>query len=465
MVSFVRETRPLLTGMFDRQSPDSLGAVVSAFESETVGVMVRTSPRNERTVLFTVAGMIVLSIGLMSFAKLDKVVTGAGRIVTTAGSLFLSPLDKSIIKEIHVKVGDVVRKGQVLATMDPTFASADLVQMQQKADSDRAAVAREQAELANKPYVPAGLGAYETLQEGIWRQRQAELKSSVADFNARITNAEATVGQLQADVENFRKRLDVAQQLEQMNIALGQRGFGSKLRTLTSTDTRVEIERQLADSTNQITAARQTVLSLRAQKSAFVEKWDSDLASQLVADKNDLDKAHDDLQRAQKFKDLGELRAPVDGVVLKIGKISKGSIAASQGDSSTEPLFTLVPVGGPVEAEVDVDSRDVGFLHEGDPVAIKLDAYRYLEYGTAKGVITNISQGSFQLDPETNQPRAPFFQVRVAVTDTHLRNVPRDFHLTPGMTLVADVVIGHRTILSYLVEGVLRTGKESMREP
>jgi hypothetical protein len=47
----------------------------------------------------------------------------------------------------------------------------------------------------------------------------------------------------------------------------------------------------------------------------------------------------------------------------------------------------------------------------------------------------------------------------------HLRNVPADFRLIPGMTLDGDIMVGRRSIMSYLVEGVLRTGSEAMREP
>jgi hypothetical protein len=59
----------------------------------------------------------------------------------------------------------------------------------------------------------------------------------------------------------------------------------------------------------------------------------------------------------------------------------------------------------------------------------------------------------------------PYFKVRVAIKEVKLRNVPADFRLVPGMTLVGDIMVGRRTILSYLVEGALRTGSEAMREP
>jgi HlyD family secretion protein len=79
-------------------------------------------------------------------------------------------------------------------------------------------------------------------------------------------------------------------------------------------------------------------------------------------------------------------------------------------------------------------------------------------------VIKTISEGSFTTD-DNNTPVEPYFKVRVTIKEVHLRNVPPDFRLIPGMTLAGDIMVGRRTILSYLVEGGLRTGSEAMREP
>jgi hemolysin D len=95
---------------------------------------------------------------------------------------------------------------------------------------------------------------------------------------------------------------------------------------------------------------------------------------------------------------------------------------------------------------------------------LKLNAYRYMQHGMAKGVIKTVSEGSFTLD-DNQQPVDPYFKVRVRITEVHMRNVPADFRLIPGMTINGDIMVGKRTILSYLVEGVMRTGAEAMREP
>jgi HlyD family type I secretion membrane fusion protein len=223
--------------------------------------------------------------------------------------------------------------------------------------------------------------------------------------------------------------------------------------------------RLLSSDQGQIVAARQLTLSLRAQRAAFMEKWRSDAATELVQTSNDLDASRNSLKKALLQKDLVNLTAPADAVVLKVGNASTGSVSSGNIDSANDPLFVLVPLNGPVEATINIDASEIGFISPGDPVEIKLDAYRYLYYGTAKGALATISKGSFRTDESTGQPTAPYYQARVRFTDMHLRNVPPNFAVTPGMTLVADIQVGHRSIISYLVESVLRTSHEAMREP
>ncbi len=449
-----------------RQRRDvSVNVLVSAFESETASVFAQTAPASEHLVLYVLVGMMLLALGLISVTKLDRIVNGSGRIVSAEGSLYVQPLDKAIIRTIKVKVGDVVKKGQVLATLDPTFAGADLAQLQEKMQSTKAQVARLDAEHADQPYTPANGDRYELLQQAISQQRESEFRSSLADFDARIHSAEAKGGLLEADVGTYRQRLKVASDIENMNSKLERDGWGSRLKTLTATDTRVEISRLLSESTNEIKENTQSLHALQAQRSVYIEKWHADITAQLVKARDELVKDQEDLKKAQKVNQLVTLEAPGDAIVLKIANASVGSVVGPTGDNGQGALFTLVPLGDKLEAEVKIDAKDIGFIKVGDTVQVKLDAYSYIRHGTAKGVIETISEGSFTEGDNDSQVRSPYFKARIALTDVHLHDVPTSFRLIPGMTLVADVMIGKRTILSYLVDGVLRTGSEAMREP
>jgi HlyD family type I secretion membrane fusion protein len=276
------------------------------------------------------------------------------------------------------------------------------------------------------------------------------------------------MGQAISDAEKYTKRLKLAGDAQNVYEPLLDKGYVSKLQVLTSTDLTTEMSRLLADAQNQIPQYRETSKALKAQRESYIQKWFADTASQLVLDVNDLNLTRDGLDKAQKLQDLTSLEAPEDAIVVKIGKLSPGSIAPGQGTGAvtpgTDPLFTLARLDAPVEAEIDVATTDVGFISVGNPVQLKLDAYSFVLYGMAKGVVKTISEGSFTTDAN-NTPVPPYFKVRVKVTKLQLHDVPKDFRLIPGMTLVGDIMVGRRTIMSYLTETLLRQGSETMREP
>lgn len=445
-----------------------VGDVVGAFESETAAVFLRTAPAHEHVILYVLAAILVGAVVFAAVVKLDRVVTGMGRIIPAGGQLYVSPFDTGIVKKVNVKVGDVVKQGQALATLDPTFTGADLKQLQQKSASDEAAVAREEAELAGAPYAASNRDAAGALQQSIYSKRQAEYRSNLANFDGQIRSTEAQVTQYRKDSEEYANRLKLANEVEKTYQPLLEKGYVSKLQVMQATDSRTEMGRLLSDAQNQMMSLGQTLAALQAQRDAYIQKWHSDTGSQLVTDRNDLDVTRQLLQKAKKLSDLVSLDAPADGIVLKVGKVSTGSVAGAGGQDSVtpnaEPLFTLMPLDAPLEADVNVNSEDLGFIKVGDPVQLKLDAYRFMRHGTALGVVKTISEGSFTVD-ENNTPVPPYFKVRVTIKEVKLHNVPKDFRLIPGMTLAGDIMVGRRTILSYLVEGALRTGSEAMREP
>jgi hemolysin D len=120
----------------------------------------------------------------------------------------------------------------------------------------------------------------------------------------------------------------------------------------------------------------------------------------------------------------------------------------------------------PLEAELDISTQDIGFIRPGDKVTLKVDAFPYIRFGTVRGTVTRISEASYVLDIN-GQPESagPFFKVYVTAKDYQLRNVPKDYRLVSGMSLVGDIFVGSRTIWSYVTEGAMKTGLESMREP
>jgi hemolysin D len=153
------------------------------------------------------------------------------------------------------------------------------------------------------------------------------------------------------------------------------------------------------------------------------------------------------------------LEAPEDAVVLKLAKLSVGSVL-----KEADPFVTLAPLHSPVEAEVHISAREIGFVRPGDGATVKLDPFNFVEHGTASGAVRWISEGAFMQDDNGNVVD-PYYKARIALTKVELTAVPDSFRLVPGMTLTADVNVGSRSVFMYMLRGVIRGVGEAMREP
>ena len=127
---------------------------------------------------------------------------------------------------------------------------------------------------------------------------------------------------------------------------------------MSASDSRTEMMRLLADAKQQVDSTSQTMSALKAQREAFVQKWHSDVGAQLVTDSNDLDATRQLAQKAQKLRDLVSLDSPEDAIVVKVGKLSPGSVYNGGGTDATspgtDPLFTLMPVNAPLFADLAI---------------------------------------------------------------------------------------------------------------
>ncbi len=433
---------------------------INDFESETAEITGAPEPFASKFTVMLLAGMVVLAITLASVVRLDRTVTVSGRVVAQVPTIVVQPLDTSIIRSLEVRAGQVVHRGEVLATLDPTFSAADASHLQQETASLQAQVARLEAEVDSKPFSPTDEGPYNALQLSIWHSRKAENQAKILNYDQRIESAISTMGSAKDDVAHYQSRLTLSSEIEKMRQTLEKDKYGSHLTYLQAADARVEISRNLGAAQNTVNTAAHDMRALEAEREAYVQQWRSDTMKELVSARVDLNRSQEELTKATKRSSLIDLRAVDDAVVLEVAPVSVGSVV-----QSAEKIFKLVPLGSPLEVEADIDGADQGFVKPGDKVEIKLDAYRYVAHGMAKGVVRTISNDSFtQRDDNTVAPKR-FYKTRIELTSVSLHDVPTDFHLIPGMPLEADIVIGSHTIISYLLEGALRNMSEGMREP
>jgi hemolysin D len=442
------------------------------FQSPTAAVIAERVPVGGRVTIWVIATAILSSIAVMSVYPVDRVVAVPGKMVAKLSNIVLQPLDTSIVRRIDVREGQTVHAGDLLAMLDPTFTAADAGALDMQVASLKAEVDRLEAEANGRPYQPDGSPASQ-LQVLIFGQHHAERTSKLEEYRQKIDSARAKIARSSSDITSYAEQFKAAQVKEEMRQQLERLQVGSKLNTLEAGAQRSEVNRSLQAAIAGSAAARSDLEALVAERDAFVQQTQSETTQHLTEQGRKLADAREQQSKASLRRKLVDLRADRDAVVLSVAKLSVGSVVQS-GDA----LITLVPTDAQLEVEATIPARDAGFVQSGNPAVVKFDAFPYSTYGYATARLDTVSADSFSA-PQSGRDRpgrpdiaqseanggATFFRAKLSLNEMKLRNLPAGFRLTPGMPVTADIKVGRRTVLSYLMSRVVPTLTEGMREP
>src|SRR4051794_1474151 len=166
-----------------RGAPRRKPAAVAEFQSDAMEVEERAPPRLARVTLYCVVALILAAVGWAAGSRVDMIVTAQGKLITTKPNLVVQPLETSVIREIHVRAGDVVNRGDTLATLDPTFSQADLDQLRTRVAAFDATINRLKAELGGYEFVVAdSSNPDDVLQGKMFDQRRTFYQTQLRNF-------------------------------------------------------------------------------------------------------------------------------------------------------------------------------------------------------------------------------------------------------------------------------------------
>jgi len=440
------------------------------FQSPTKAIIAAPVPGAARGTIWMIGSMFAACVVAMWLIPIDRVVTAHGKVISRTPMKVVQPLETSIVRSIDVTEGQSVHRGDVLARLDPTFTSADVGALQAQVSSLQAEVARMRAEVEERSFQYSGVDPPMLLQAAIHTQRASERRSKLEFYHQKIDALASTAARSATDATAFRERLIVAQAVETMRKKLEALQVGSQLNALIATDSRLEIERSLSTAIKTGESAKAELAAMIAERDAYVQNWRVQVAEALSEGSRKLSDARESLNKALLRHQLIELHADRDATVLTVAKVSDGSVL-----QAGEQLITLVPADAPLEIEANIAGHDSGFVHVGAPVAVKFDTFPSTQYGLAYGTVRTISADSFTAQdsgkirsasvPVTPASTEPFYRSHITLDQLMLHDVPAGFHILPGMPVAADIKVGKRTVMAYLLGRILPVMSEGMREP
>lgn len=418
-------------------------------------------PRTARTTLYVVFVMLTTFLVWAIVSDVDLVVVARGRLVTPLPNITVQPLDTSIVQRIDVRVGQVVKRGQRLATLDPTFTGADETQLRKQLLSYENQLKQLEADLGGGGQVSVGASDSDAkIQVRLSGERRANYDAQVRQLEEKVAQTHAALETNRQDQKSLASRVKVLKEMASMQEQLVSQKFAARTHFLDAQDKLLDTERTMKLAVNQEQELRRELSALEAEKASFKTGWRQKLMEDVLTVSREMDSVREQLQKANKRHNLVVLTAPSDAVVLDIEKYSVGSVI-----EETKPFFTLVPIGTDLEAEVQIDSLDVGYVKLGDVAHLKLDAYPFQKHGTLPARLRTISEDAFRRDSASGTGADAYYVSRIRLEGTHLKLMPKQARLLPGMTLTAEVVVGKRSVISYIMWPLVKALGESIREP
>ena len=119
----------------------------------------------------------------------------------------------------------------------------------------------------------------------------------------------------------------------------------------------------------------------------------------------------------------------------------------------------IIPYDDPVEVEAWLPNKDIGFVHEGQEAAIKVETFPFTKYGLVDAEILNVSN-----DATPDENLGLVYAMRVKMFQTTMNVKDKIVNLSPGMAVTVEINLGKRRLIEFLLSPLLRYKDESVRE-
>ncbi len=419
-----------------------------------------------RRVLWCLLALLVFLIVWASVGRLDIVAVAEGKLVPEDYLKIVQPSEAGIVSAILVREGQTVQKDQVLMRMDALTTDTDLNALTTERGRKRLALRRQDAELAEQRLTIDADEPQPLAQEAMAQQlaNEAALASALAEERSRMLKAQQELAAAQQQSQRLQAVLPHFQAQETAYAQLADQGFTGQLMVSDKRRERIEKEQELATQQHVIASARasidQSVKKLEQIKAEHRQR----LHTERAETRSQLERLEADWQKQQHRRALMELRAPHEGVVKELATHTVGTVV-----QPGTVLATLVPQQAPLKVEVWVSNEDVGFVRSGQPVKLKLAAYPFQKYGMAHGELQWVNADAQTEDPSRatapdGASPPPRYKATVALKEAALVRDEHRYELTAGMQAQAEILLGQRTVLQYLLSPVQRAWHEAGRE-
>lgn len=412
-----------------------------------------------RSAVIIISAVVAAFVVWAAFMRIDEVAVTFGSAVPAGSVQVVQHLEGGIVRDILVEDRAMVQAGQVLVRLDPVQASAELEQAQSRlaALGIKAERLRAFAEGRQPDFTP-------------WSAKYAALVSDQSDILA--ANSERWISQrkvLDEQIQQKREEILAAQnqqrsareQLKLVSEEVGMReslfksGYSSKVDYYAVRRQQAAVQAELSRLQGQEATAAKALEELNKRIGDLDNNIRQDALGELGATTSELAQVGESLGRLEDRVRRLEIISPVRGFVQNLKAKTVGAVVPAGG-----MLMEIVPVDDELRVETRISTRDVGHLHAGQKVLVKVASYDFVRFGSVEGTLRDISATTY-VDERDNQP---YYKGWIALDHPYVGKDADRNRILPGMTVQADVITGDKTLLQYLLKPLQASFSQAFRE-
>ncbi|MGL0818610.1 HlyD family type I secretion periplasmic adaptor subunit [Vibrio vulnificus] len=393
---------------------------------------------------WSVALCVIAFVTWSVVTQVDEIAKAKGAVIPEGEKQVLQSAIGGKLKQILVKEGQLVEKGQPLVEFDATFQRTALEELKSQQVTLLASIERMNALLEERepnlaefevdyPEIVSQQKAQLNAQKALYFQKRVVLEKESEQISEQLRSVEKSLPSYERELNATEQELNILEKgYEAGNI--------SRLRVL-------EMRQKLASIEQKIEEARGKKAVLIKQADSTEQKIEQLLAEAKAKVSDDRSKAVSDLSalnarvRSSQAKLTNTmLVSPLQGLVQSLPSTQNGGVIQPGGT-----VVEIVPVGGKADFKARLSPRDIGFVSVGQPTRIKIDAFDYSRFGALQGTVESIS-------PTTSQSERGeiYYEVVVSVDTPYFRDNPESFSILPGMTGEVDITTGEKSVFQYL---------------
>jgi len=410
-----------------------------------------------RAFVLIAGGAALLAMLWAALVSIDVIVRTEGRIVPAGKSQIIQHLEGGIVRQILVQEGEVVKSGQALMELSDIQAKSTLGQEQTKLSALRGREVRLMAEASGAASIafPADLNDpdVQRAETEAWRARKSKLAEETKVFRDQGEQKRGEAAEISARRHNLAAELEVAR--KQLNVIEGLRrnGAASELEVLEAQSRVKRLGTQIAEADAAGPRLRAAQAETESRMAEALARFRADASAELTQVRADLEKSTLEVSSSEDKLNRNIVRAPVSGFINRLAVSTVGGVVRPG-----ETLMELTPDDQRVVLETRARPNDRANLRRGLPAKVRIGAYDYATYGAMDGVVTEVSA-----DTIADEREGRFYRVRIEATPNPGRHSSTE--MIPGLTADADIVVGKRTILSYVLSPLLRFRDGAFRDP